>query len=54
MLFIVFDIEVVMLYPIAVKLKEFGTFAVTETSIFITLLFVGFGYVWRRGALSWR
>ncbi|CAB4880668.1 MAG: NADH-quinone oxidoreductase subunit I [Actinobacteria bacterium] len=54
MLFILFDIEVIFLYPIAVKLKEFGTFALAETSIFVALLFIGFGYVWRRGALSWR
>ena len=54
MLFILFDIEVVFLYPIAVQLKAFGTFALIEASIFIVLLFVGFGYAWRRGALSWR
>ena len=54
MLFILFDIELVMLYPIAVKLKEFGAFALGEMAVFIVLLFIGFGYVWRRGALSWR
>jgi NADH-quinone oxidoreductase subunit A len=54
MLFILFDIEVVFLYPVAVKLKEFGTFALSETAVFVALLFVGFGYVWKRGALSWR
>jgi NADH-quinone oxidoreductase subunit A len=54
MLFILFDIEVVFLYPVAVNLKSFGVFALTEATIFVVLLFAGFGYVWRRGALSWR
>ena len=54
MLFILFDIDVVFLYPVAVQLKAFGTFALVETAIFIVLLFVGFGYTWKRGALSWR
>ena len=54
MLFILFDIEVVFLYPVAVQLRAFGTFALTETIVFIALLFVAFAYVWRRGALEWR
>ena len=54
MLFILFDIEVVFLYPIAVELRAFGTFAMTETIVFIALLAVAFVYVWRRGALNWR
>ena len=54
MLFILFDIEVIFLYPIAVQLKAFGTFALVETLVFIFLLFVAFIYVWRRGALEWR
>jgi NADH-quinone oxidoreductase subunit A len=54
MLFILFDIEVVFLYPIAVQLEAVGVFALVETSIFIALLFVAFGYVWRRGALEWK
>jgi NADH-quinone oxidoreductase subunit A len=54
MLFILFDIEVVFLYPIAVQLEAVGVFALVETSVFIALLFVAFGYVWRRGALEWR
>jgi len=54
MLFILFDIEVVFLYPIAVQLRAYGTFALTETVVFIALLFVAFVYVWRRGALEWR
>ena len=54
MLFILFDIEVVFLYPIAVQLRAYGTFALIETVVFIALLVVAFVYVWRRGALEWR
>ncbi len=54
MLFILFDIEVIFLFPIAVQLRAFGTFAMWETITFIALLAVAFVYVWRRGALSWR
>jgi NADH-quinone oxidoreductase subunit A len=54
MLFILFDIEVVFLYPVAVGLRAFGTFALGETIVFIVLLFVAFAYVWRRGALEWK
>ena len=54
MLFILFDIEVIFLYPVAVQLREFGTFAMVETVVFITLLTVAFVYVWRRGALEWK
>lgn len=53
MLFILFDIEVVFLYPIAVQLNAYGTFALIETIVFIALLTVALGYVWRRGALEW-
>jgi NADH-quinone oxidoreductase subunit A len=54
MLFILFDIEVIFLYPIAVELRAFGTFAMTETIVFIVLLAIAFLYVWRRGALEWK
>jgi NADH-quinone oxidoreductase subunit A len=54
MLFILFDLEVVFLYPIAVQLRAFGTFALVETVVFVVLLLVAFVYVWRRGALDWR
>ncbi len=54
MLFILFDIEVIFLYPIAVQLRSFGTFAMSETVVFIVLLAIAFIYVWRRGALSWK
>ena len=54
MLFILFDIEVVFLYPIAIELRAFGSFALVETVVFVVLLFVAFIYVWRRGALEWK
>ena len=54
MLFILFDIETIFLFPVAVQLKAFGAFALWETIVFIVLLFVAFIYVWRRGALEWR
>lgn len=54
MLFILFDIEVIFLYPIAVQLGAFGVFALIETAVFIGLLSVALIYVWRRGALEWK
>jgi NADH-quinone oxidoreductase subunit A len=54
MLFILFDIEVIFLYPIAVQLRAFGTFALTETIVFVVLLMVALVFVWRRGALEWK
>jgi NADH-quinone oxidoreductase subunit A len=53
MLFILFDIEVVFLYPVALQLDALGWFAFGETVSFIALLLVAFVFVWRRGALSW-
>jgi NADH-quinone oxidoreductase subunit A len=54
MLFILFDIEVIFLYPIAMQLRAYGGYALAETVTFIVLLVVAFVYVWRRGALEWR
>jgi NADH-quinone oxidoreductase subunit A len=54
MLFILFDIEVIFLFPIAVQLRAFGTFALVETIVFVVLLMIAFVYVWRRGALDWK
>src|SRR5579875_2697840 len=54
MLFILFDIEVIFLYPIAVQLRSFGTFAMGETVTFVVLLTIALIYVWRRGALEWK
>ena len=54
MLFILFDIEVVFLYPVALQLDALGTFALVETAIFVVLLLVALVFVWRRGALEWK
>ena len=54
MLFILFDIEVIFLYPVAVHLKASGAFVLGEILVFVGLLAVAFVFVWRRGALEWR
>ena len=55
MLFILFDIEVVFLYPVGVILKGADSvFVLGELITFVVLLFVAFVYVWRKGALDWR
>lgn len=53
MMFIVFDIEIVFLYPIAVAFDAMGTFALVEMVLFIVPVFVAYMYVWRRGGLDW-
>src|SRR5436309_10804546 len=53
MLFIVFDIEAVFLYPWVVVYREFKMAAFIEMLIFIALVFAGFLYVWKKGALDW-
>jgi NADH-quinone oxidoreductase subunit A len=53
MLFIVFDIEIVFLYPWAVSFDALGTFALVEMAVFILTVFVAYAYVWRRGGLTW-
>jgi NADH-quinone oxidoreductase subunit A len=54
MLFIVFDIEIVFLYPLAVVLDQLGTFGFVELCSFVAVLALGYVYVWRKGALEWR
>ncbi|MET0704910.1 MAG: NADH-quinone oxidoreductase subunit A [Mycobacterium sp.] len=53
MLFIVFDIEIVFLYPWAVTFDQLGTFALVEMGLFMATVFVAYAYVWRRGGLDW-
>jgi NADH-quinone oxidoreductase subunit A len=53
MLFIIFDIEIVFLYPWAVTFDQLGLFGLVEMAIFIGTVFVAFAYVWRRGGLEW-
>ena len=54
MLFIVFDIEIVFLFPVAVVLEEVGAFALAEFGFFLGILAVAYVYIWRKGALEWR
>ena len=53
MLFIVFDIEIVFLYPWAVSFDHMGIFGLVEMVLFIATVFVAYAYVWRRGGLEW-
>ena len=53
-LFILFDIEIVFLYPLAVRLEALGWFGVGELGVFIAILGVAYVYIWRKGALNWR
>ena len=52
-LFILFDIEVVFLYPWAVSFKQLGVGGFVEMVVFIGILLIGYFYVWRKGALKW-
>jgi NADH-quinone oxidoreductase subunit A len=53
MLFLVFDLEILFLYPWAVITKKLGLFGFAEMIVFVAILFVGYVYVWKRGALEW-
>ncbi|WP_183095048.1 NADH-quinone oxidoreductase subunit A [Nocardioides stalactiti] len=53
MLFIVFDIEIIFLYPWAVHFDAMGWFGLIEMVVFIATVFVAYAYVWRRGGLDW-
>ena len=53
MLFIIFDIEIIFLYPWAVAFNQLGTFGFVEMVLFIGTVFVAYAYVWRRGGLDW-
>ncbi|HEY7429415.1 MAG TPA: NADH-quinone oxidoreductase subunit A [Streptosporangiaceae bacterium] len=53
MLFILFDIEIIFLYPWAVTFTSLGVFGLVEMVLFIATLLVAYAYVWRRGGLDW-
>jgi NADH-quinone oxidoreductase subunit A len=53
MLFIIFDIETIFLFPWAVGFRRLGLFGLVEMSIFIGLVFVAYVYIWRSGGLDW-
>ncbi len=54
LLFVIFDIETVFLFPWAVAFGQLGLFALVEMALFIGILGVGLAYAWKEGALSWR
>ena len=53
-LFILFDVELVFLYPWAVVYRRLGSLGLTEMGVFLGVLMVGFAYAWDNGALEWR
>ena len=53
-LFLLFDIETVFLYPWAVVVKQFGVMAVVSIGFFLLVLVFGLAYAWRKGALEWK
>lgn len=53
LMFLVFDIEVIFLYPWVVIGKKIGAFAFYEMAFFLAALLVGFAYIWRKGGLQW-
>ncbi len=52
-LFVVFDVETIFLFPWAVRFKAFGLFGLLEMLIFLAILIVGYIWVWKKGALEW-
>ena len=53
MLFLIFDLEVVFLYPWAIYFRQLGMFGLVQMGIFLIILTVGYVYVWKKGALEW-
>ncbi|MDD6055109.1 MAG: NAD(P)H-quinone oxidoreductase subunit 3 [Helicobacter sp.] len=54
LLFILFDVEIIFMFPWAVDFKILGIFGFVEMILFIFLLLIGFVYAWRKGALTWQ
>jgi len=54
LLFVVFDVETVFLYPWAVAYRQMGLFALVEVVVFVAILLVGLAYAWKKGALVWK
>jgi NADH-quinone oxidoreductase subunit A len=52
-LFVVFDVETIFLFPWAVKYRALGLFGFVEMLVFLGILLVGYAYAWRKGALEW-
>lgn len=54
LIFVIFDIEAMFLFPFAIAFDQIGLFAVVEAILFIVILAVGLIYAWRKGALEWQ
>mgnify|MGYP003091081713 FL=1 len=52
-LFVLFDVEIIFMFPWAINFKFLGVFGVIELGIFLALLILGFIYAWKKGALNW-
>jgi NADH:ubiquinone oxidoreductase subunit 3 (chain A) len=53
LIFIVFDVETVFLFPWAIRFKQLGWFGAIEMAVFLAILLVGYVYAWKRKVLSW-
>ncbi|HEY3118503.1 MAG TPA: NADH-quinone oxidoreductase subunit A [Chloroflexota bacterium] len=53
LLFVLFDVEAVFLFPWAVSYRQMGIYALVEVAVFVGLLLIGYIYAWRKGALEW-
>jgi NADH-quinone oxidoreductase subunit A len=53
MLFIIFDVETIFLFPWAVTFRQLGLFGLVEMAVFIALVFIAYVYVWKKGGLDW-
>ena len=53
MVFLIFDLEVVFLYPWAIYFRQLGVFGLVQMGIFLVILTIGYVYVWKKGALEW-
>lgn len=54
LIFVIFDVEVMFLFPFAVAFEQVGLFAVIEAILFVVILTVGLGYAWKKKALEWQ
>jgi len=52
-LFVIFDVETIFLFPWAVKYSKLGWFGVVEVAVFLVILIVGYVWAWKKGALEW-
>ena len=53
LLFVMFDVEAVFIFPWAIRLESLGTFALVEMVVFVVILALGLVYAWRKGVLKW-